>query len=181
MSLKLGTKLGSKVVNSAQNGFELWRQLHREVDPAHPEESRGIVSRMRELFTGPAASTEALWVLILAQEKLNDEHLDKLARRVPEGTTVDNILFSLTAELAKDVAKDDVQLEKITYKGLRMKIADQREFERRFKPRNRGGDVDMGITSLARPGEGHEAAQAKPVPASASSAVQEYPLSPEPA
>ena len=32
-------------------------------------------------------------------------------------------------------------------------MADQREFERRFKPKKRGADDDMGITSLARPDE----------------------------
>ena len=61
---RLGPKLGGKVGMPDDNGFELWRLLHREVDPAHPEEGRAIVSRMRELFTGPAATTEALWSLI---------------------------------------------------------------------------------------------------------------------
>ena len=69
--MKLGPKVGGKVKNVANNGFELWRQLHREIDPAHPEESRAIITKMRELFTGPAPNTEALWKLILAQEKLD--------------------------------------------------------------------------------------------------------------
>ena len=67
--LKLGAKLGGKVkvaTGNVQNGFEFWRQLHKEVDPAYPEESRAIITRMRELFTGPAKDTSTLWALILA-------------------------------------------------------------------------------------------------------------------
>ena len=50
----------------------------------------------------------------------------------------DNMSFSLTGELAKDFAKDGVDHDKLTYKDLRKAIADQREFERRFRPRRRG-------------------------------------------
>ena len=99
--------------NPSQNGFELGRQLHREVDPAHPEESRGIVSKMRALFPGPAATTDDLWSLVLAQERLNDEHFDRLARRFAESIMCDNMLFSLTAQIAKDLARDGKKLRNI--------------------------------------------------------------------
>ena len=104
---------------------------------------------MEELFTGAAASTDSLWMLIFASEKLDDEHHEKLARRVHETTTSDNIWFALTAELAKDFVKSGRQHDKMSYQELRQEISDQREFERRFKPKRRGGgDVDMDITLL---------------------------------
>ena len=56
---------------------------------------------MRELFTGPAAGTTALWALILNQEKLDEEHFDKLGRHVDVKTLADNMWFAMTAELAK--------------------------------------------------------------------------------
>ena len=173
--MKLGPKIGGKVKNVNSNGFELWRQLHREIDPAHPEESRSIVTKMRELFTGPAPSTEHLWKLILAQEKLDEEHFDKLARHVPMGTLMDNIWFAMTADLARDFAKRNIVPDSLSYRELRNEVSETREFERRYKPKSKSNDVDMGIVSVA-PADGTP--QNSTGAAAAKSEPQHYPLSP---
>ena len=128
---------------------------------------------MRELFTGPAPSTEHLWKLILAQEKLDEEHFDKLARHVPMGFLTDNIWFSMTADLARDFAKRQLDPESLSYRELRNEVSDAREFERRYLPKKRSADVDMGITSMAQ----GDAPPNSP-PAAAASEPQTFPLSP---
>ena len=94
--------------------------------------------------------------------------------------------LSLIAQIAKDLARDGTEVEKLTYKALRKTIADQREFERRFKPKKRGANDDLGVTSLARhdwsspiaqPGDG---ALSSPVASAAlTTTTQHFPLSPD--
>ena len=103
-----------------------------------------------------------------------------------ESIMSDNMLFSLTAQIAKDLPWDGREVAKLTYKELRKVIADQREFERRFKPKKRGADDHMGITSLARhdgsspfahPGD--SAASSPAAGAAPTTTTQHFPLTPD--
>ena len=69
---------------NTQHRFELWRQLHKELDPALPEEARQIVTKTREWFPVPSDSIEVLWQKIVFQDRLNDEHMDKIGRYVQQ-------------------------------------------------------------------------------------------------
>ena len=128
--MKLPKGIAGKTRLKDQNGFELWRQLHKELDPAHPEEGRQIVTRMRELFTGPSASTEALWQKILAQDRLNDEHLDKTGKYASDTELANNTWFGMTAELAKEAARDSSGIDELaSYKEVKKFVQDSREFD----------------------------------------------------
>ena len=89
-------------------------------------------------------------------------------------TLIDNIWFSLTAELAKEFAQRKLEPETLSYRELRHEVSEKRDFERRFKPR-KTQDVDMGIVSVAQADSLARDTQAAPVSASE---PRYYPLSP---
>ena len=90
-------------------------------------------------------------------------------------TLIDNIWFSLTAELAKEFAQRKIGPEALDYRSLRHEVSEKRDFERRFKPKRTGADVDMGITSAA---QAEALARGTQEPPSSASEPQYYPLSP---
>ena len=89
--------------------------MHKAVDLAHPEEGRQMITEMRSLFAGPSTSTEDLWKKIMAQDKLNAEHLDKLGRYAPEADMVSNVWLGMTAELAREAARAEIEQEGCNY------------------------------------------------------------------
>ena len=108
------------------------------------------MTRMRELFAGPSASTEALWQKILAQDRLNDEHLDKTGKYASDTELANNTWFGMTDELAKDAARDSSGIdETASYKDVKKFVQDSREFDRRFKKKSLDKDVEMGIASAS--------------------------------
>ena len=147
--LKLNKGMAAKCRVDDQNGFEMWRKLHKAIDPTHPEEGRQIISRIRSLFPGPSASTEELWKKIAAQDKLNAEHLDKLGRYAPDSDLTSNVWFGLTAELAREAARAEIEQDGCSYRKIKEFIEQSREFDRRFAKRKVDKDVEMGISSAA--------------------------------
>ena len=140
--LKLSKGMAAKCRVGDQNGFEVWRKLHKAVDPAHPEEGRQILKIMRSLFTGPSTSNEELWKKIAVQDKLNAEHLDQLGRYAPEADMVSNVWFGMTA-VAREAPRAEIEQEGGSYHQAKDFIEQSREFDRCL--------VEMGISS-ATPG-----------------------------
>ena len=95
--LKLNKGVAAKCRVDDENGFEMWRKLHKAVDPTHPDERRQIITRMGSLVNGPSASTEELWKKIAVQDDLNAAHFDKLGRYAPEADMVSNVWFCMAA------------------------------------------------------------------------------------
>ena len=151
--LKLTKGMAAKCRVDDQNGFEMWRKLQKAVGHAHPEEGRQMITKMRSLFTGQSTSTEELWKKIMAQDKLNAEHLDKVGRYAPEADMVSKVWFGMTAELAREAARAEVEQEGCSYKQFKDLIEQSREFDRRFAKRKLDTNVEMGI-SAAGPGNG---------------------------
>ena len=146
---KLDAKLAGRITTAGQTGFEMWRQLCKELDPFHPEEGRAIEGRARALFVGPCSSSDQLWEKILAQEKVDQEYFDKMGKYLSQATLRDNIWVCLTAEVARDLAKDQYEQETTTYAQLRAYIAETREFDRRYAPtRKRGTGNEMDVSTL---------------------------------
>ena len=81
----------------------------------------------------------------------------------------------MTAELAKEFAQRKIGPDSLSYRELRHEVSEKRDFERRFKPKSKGGDVDMGIASAA---QAAPLAEDSPLPPSGASEPQQFPLSP---
>ena len=109
-----------------------------------------MITRTRSLFTGPSTSTEELRKKIASQDKLNATHLDQLGRYSPEADMVSNVWFGITAELAREAARAEVEQEGCSNKNVKEFIEQSREFDRRFAKRKLDKDVEMGISSAAR-------------------------------
>ena len=147
--LKINKGMAAKCRVDDQNGFEMWRKLHKAVHPAHPEKGRQIITNMRSLFTGLLTSTEELWKKIMAQDNLNAEHLDKLGRYAPEADMVSNVWFAMTAELAREAARAEVDQEGCSYKKVKDFFEQAPQFDRSFAKRKLDKAVEMGISSAA--------------------------------
>ena len=123
--------------------------MHKVFGPAHPEEGRQISTWMRFLFSGPSTSTEELRKKIALQDKLNAEHFDKLGKYAPEANMVSKVWFGITAELAREAARAEVEQEGCSYNNVKNFIEQSREFDRRFAKRRLGKDVEMSVSSAA--------------------------------
>ena len=62
---------------------------------------------------------------------------------------VSNVWFGMTAELAREAARAEVEQEGCSYKKVKDFVEQSREFDRRFIKRKRVKDVEMGSSSAA--------------------------------
>ena len=139
-----------------------------------------MITNMRSLFRGPSTSTEEPWKRIMARDKLNAEHLDKSGRYAPEADTVSNVWFGMTAELAREASRAEVEQERCSYKKVEDFIEQSREHDRRFAKRKLDNDVEMGMSSAA-PGNGpidpvEGSAESYNIPASPAPKIHSTPL-----
>ena len=88
----------------------------------------------------------------MSQEKIDQEHFDKMGKYILQSTLCSNIWFSITAEIARDLAKDGLDQEGMAYGALRKYISDIREFDRRYKPKNKKIGSDAMDVSALQPG-----------------------------
>ena len=62
---------------------------------------------------------------------------------------VSNVWFGMTAELAREAARAEVEQEGCSYKKVEDFFEQSREFDRRLAKRKLDKDVEMGISSAA--------------------------------
>ena len=92
----------------------------------------------------------------MVQDKLNAEHLDKLAKYAPETNMTSNVWCGFSAELAPEAARAKIEHEGFSYKTIKDMLEESMKFDRIFAMREVDKDVEMG-TSSAAPGSESQA------------------------